>query len=77
MKTKPNDTASERQTLKRITSNGMEGFTLSNIQKYLSPRQFARFQTWIADQTVGMLNNEPFIYARDLEQFLAGLPPLD
>ena len=63
--------------LKPISSDGMDGFTLNNIREYVSPKQFARFRTWIAGQTVGMLNNEPFIYAHDFKQFLAGLPPLD
>jgi len=63
--------------LQLITFDGMEGYTLSNIREYLSLQQFTQFQTWIAGQTVGMLNNEPVIYTHDMEQFLAGLPPLD
>jgi len=63
--------------LKLINSDGMEGFTLRNIQEYLSPQQFAQFRIWLVGQTIGMLNNEPIIYTHDLEQFLAELPPLD
>jgi len=77
MKTKHNKTASGEPTLKRITSDGMEGFTLINVQEYLSPQQFTQFRTWLVGQTVGVFKNEPFIYSHDLEQFLAGLPPLD
>lgn len=74
MKTTGNSTISEKPTLKLITSDEMEGFTLSNIQEYLNPHQFARFRTWLVGQTVGILNNEPVIYSHDLEQFLAELP---
>lgn len=77
MKIKGKSTILERPTLKLITSYRMEGFTLSNIQEYLNPQQFTQFRTWLVGQTVGILDNEPFIYSHDLGQFLAGLPPLD
>lgn len=63
--------------LRLIRTNGMVGFTLTNIQEVLSPRQFARFQSWNFGQTVGVYKHEPFIYKHDFERFKAGLPPLD
>jgi len=75
MKTKSNST--KKPTLELITSDGIEGFTLSTIQEYLNPQQFAQFKIWLVGQTVGMLNNKPIIYSHDLERFLTGLPPLD
>lgn len=66
-----------KSCFKPIIVDGIRGFTLSNIQKSLRPRQFAQFRSWLIGQTVGMYKNETFIYEHDFERFIAGLPPLD
>lgn len=63
--------------LKRVTVGGIDGYSMKNIQEYLGPKEYARFQSWIAGQTVGVLDAKPVVYAHDFERFLSGLLPID